>query len=844
MALFGRKKILDRLLESDWSNDKERDDLLAELRNRSIAHPAAIQLMCHRDTALRTVGVEAFLVKPTRNDVRALLLHLATQRPAVRAFGARVLSRVANDIVAEGIDELLGHKRVTLRRLAWDVALAMTGPLGIQYVRRALDDAPASIRGLAIQRLGQRYDPAEVKDLLLTAARDKDATVADAALEHLTRVKDPDVVELMIDRFAKGNATSRATAVGYLRKVAGDEPVQMRKRMRRLLGEGEDATRRLAVEILLSTGSREEVLLDVLEFSGELVGWLRTRILETLQTFGDAILEPALALLQHPDESIQTQALVLAEQFDDPRIVQPVCKLLSEPDWWLRIAACDTLGRLEDVRAVPSLVASLEDDATRWAAIDALAEIGEPESAAPLTKLLADPRVEVRVEVVRALGRFEDPRAMKLLQKVRQKDPASAVRTQAGEVMRALGAKLNVEVALSERDEMALASTELERPLDRLLARARELGASDLHLTVGEPPMVRIHGKLSRLEGYKDLGPNDTGQLVVTALTRRHRAQLKQAGEVDFCHHVPEVGRYRGNVYVQRRGICGTFRTIPNTPPSFSDIRLPGHLTELLDYHQGIIVVSGPASSGKSTTLSAIVNLINESKPVHVITLEDPVEFVHPIKASLINQREVGAHTESFGKAVRAALREDPDVIMVGEMRDTETIRMALMAAETGHVVIATLHTTNAVQTVDRLIKAFPPEEQAQVRMTLSETLKYVVCQSLLPRRDGDGRVAMFEVLKNTFSVASMIRDDKTYQVHNLMRLGYRVGMRTRDGSLMDLVEAGLITSEMAWSRADSPSEFEGLCDPEFVAESKAMEVVEDDEDEDEDEDVEMEIEV
>jgi len=261
---------------------------------------------------------------------------------------------------------------------------------------------------------------------------------------------------------------------------------------------------------------------------------------------------------------------------------------------------------------------------------------------------------------------------------------------------------------------------------------------------------------------------------------------------------------------------------IPNSPPSFADLRLPGHLTELLDYHQGMIVVSGSAGSGKSTTLTALVNLINESKPVHVITLEDPVEFAHPIESALINQREVGTHTESFGKAIRAALREDPDVVMVGEMRDTETIRMALMAAETGHLVIATLHTTNAVQTIDRLIKAFPPEEQPQVRMTLSETLKYVVCQALLPRKDEQGRVAMFELLKNTFSVSAMIRDDKTYQIPNLMQLGYRVGMRTADNALMDLVESDLITPELAWTRALSPGEFEALCTPKFVADARA----------------------
>ena len=829
MALFGRKKIIERVVAGDWRDTEERDALLKELRGSGVTSAHAIQLLSHKDSTVRQVGVDLFAQQPTAADVRTLLMHLADQRPHVRAFGARVLGRVPAEAVSEGLDELLGHKSIAARRLAWDVALSLSGPLGVKYVQRSLHDAPASIRIVAVQRLCQRHEPKEVLEILLTAARDTDPQVADTALEQLVKVHEPRVVELMIDRFAHGNASSRSRASTYLAAVAQQQPDEMRRRMRRLLGEGEDATRRLAVEILLGTGGRQEVLLDILEFSGELVGWLRTRILETLQTFGDEILEPALELLQHPDDSIQTQALVLAERFDDPRVVLPVCELLKERDWWLRTAAADTLGRIKDPRAVPHLVRALGDPENRWAAIDALAEIGGPESIQPLAKLLTDDRTEVRLEVVRALGRLADERGLELLQKVRTADPASAVRMQAGEAMRAMATRLQIEVALSDLDEVALSSSELERPVDRLLARTRELGASDLHLTVDEPPMVRIHGKLQRLDGYSPLAAGETGKTIVSSLSERHRKVLKRAGEVDFCLYVPEVGRYRGNAYIQRRGVCASFRVIPNTPPTFADLRLPGHLTELLDYHQGIIVVSGPASCGKSTTLAAIINLINEEKPDHVITLEDPVEFVHPIKSALINQREIGSHTEGFGTALRAALREDPDVIMVGEMRDTETIRMALMAAETGHLVIATLHTTNAVQTVDRLIQAFPPEEQPQVRMTLSETLKYVVCQALLPRADGEGRVAMFEVLKNTFSVASLIRDDKTYQLPNLMRLGYRVGMRTRDGSLMDLVEAGLITPELAWARADSPAEFEGRCDPEFIAETRSMAGAEED---------------
>ncbi len=447
------------------------------------------------------------------------------------------------------------------------------------------------------------------------------------------------------------------------------------------------------------------------------MGWLRSRILETVQTFGAQLLEPALALLDHPEEPIRTSALVLAEQFNDPRVVPPVARLLKSEDWWLRITACDTLGRIGSEDAVPALVAGLDDEDTRWAAIDALAQIGSPTALTHLTKQLRDRRPDVRSE-------------------------------------------------------------QLNKPIDKLLAKNREMGASDLHLTVGEPPLLRVNGRLERVEGWPALSAKSTQSAVMGLLSDKQRRHFEEEGELDFCYAIPEVGRYRTNAYTQRKGIGAAFRVIPNIPPTFADIRLPGRLTELLDYHQGLIMVSGPASSGKSTTLAAIINLINEARSTHVITLEDPIEFVHPVKTALVNQREVGKHTESFGRALRGALRQDPDVIMVGEMRDPETIRMALEASETGHLVIATMHTTSAIQTVERLVQSFPPDEQPQVRMSLSESLKWVVCQSLIPRADGVGRVAVFELLKNTFSVGS---------------------------------------PETAWMRAEQPDAFAALCAPRFI---------------------------
>jgi twitching motility protein PilT len=820
MAFFGvgKKSILEKALTSAWRTPEEKEQLLAQLREAGVRAIEAIPILWHSDPAVRQVAVELFLARPDAAALHELVARMMEQPPHVRPFVTRLFVKIPAEIAGKVVDELLADKAAQQRRLGWEVALWVSADLRPRYLERAVREAPAAARVPALQRLLQDRPPAELVDLLLGLARDPEPRVAAIALENVAKVQDPRVLDLMMDRLQAGEATSRDVARAWLHEAARTDPRTMRKRMMELLSAGDDATRHACVGLLLATGAPEDVLIDVLLICRDLVGWLRTRILETLRTFGDPILLPALALLTHPEEEVRTAALVLAENFQDPRLVEPICRLLVDPDWWLRITACDILARLKDERAVPHLVKALEDEDCRWAAIDALAQIGSPLALKPLAGIVRDPRPEVRQEIVRAFSRFTDQRLLPLLAAVKERDPSSEVRTRAAEVMRDMEVRLHLSPSDTEKGTSA-GGARLTRPLDRLLAQIRDQGASDLHFTVDEPPFARRGGVLERMGGLGALGPATTREAILSLLTDKQRAVLEQTGELDFCHAIPEVGRYRVNAFHQRRGWCATFRVIPNVPPTFADLRLPGRLSELLDYHQGIIIVSGPAGSGKSTTLAAIVNLINETKPDHVITLEDPIEFVHPVKSALVNQREVGSHTNSFARALRAALREDPDVIVVGEMRDTETIRLALTAAETGHLVIGTLHTTSAIGTVDRLVKSFPPEEQPQVRMGLSESLKYVVSQSLLPRKDGKGRVAVYEVLKGTLPVGNLIRDNKTYQLGSMMQIGRSVGMQTVDVALAELVEAGLISAEAAWRRAEKPETFEAACDPSFLRE-------------------------
>lgn len=819
----GKKTLLDQITNGAWKDAAEREALLRQLREIGPKPPELVGILFHNDPAVRQVVAEIFMGRPDERTA-LLLLEQTLDRPAqAKSVALRLFNRHPDEALRRTLDALIADRDPNRQRLGWETALILTGGLRGFYQERILKEGPTALRANALQRLLSERDPSSMIVVLLECAKVADPRLSSAAQEALMRVQDPRIMELMLDRFANGDATSRERAAAYLRAAAKREPRPMRKKMLELLAAGEDAIRRQGVEIIFETGALEEVLVEILMFCRDMVGWLRTRILETLRTFGDPVMLAAISLLQHQEEEVRTAALVLAENFKDPRLVEPVGRLLAEPDWWLRISACDTLGRLGDEKAVPYLVKALEDADARWAAIDALAQLASPQSLRPLAQLLRDPRQEVRMEVVRAFSRFTDARLMPLLQAVKEKDPSTDVRTRAAEVHRDLATRLHQDSGDVDKGTSSVNARQLSRPVDQLLAMIREEGASDLHLSVDEPPMVRVNGAIKRREDLPKWSAEQIRDMILSILDDRQRRHFLDTGELDFCYAIPEVGRYRANAFVQRKGSCITFRVIPNVPPTFADLRIPGQLTELLDYHQGLIVVSGPAGCGKSTTLAAIINLINESKPDHIITLEDPIEFVHPIKTALVNQREVGRHTNSFARALRAALREDPDVIIVGEMRDIETVRLALTAAETGHLVVGTLHTTGAVSTVDRLIKAFPPDEQAQVKMALSESLKYVVSQQLIPRRDGQGRVASFEVLKGTFSVGSLIRDSKTWQIPNMMQIGRRFGMQTRDMALSDLVEAGLISPETAWGRAEKPEIFEPMCDPAFIRERNAL---------------------
>jgi twitching motility protein PilT len=344
-------------------------------------------------------------------------------------------------------------------------------------------------------------------------------------------------------------------------------------------------------------------------------------------------------------------------------------------------------------------------------------------------------------------------------------------------------------------------------PIPELLEMVVDRGASDLHLTTGTPPVVRLNGVLHRLENYERLEPDQLQRMIYSILTQRQRERLEQDLELDVSYALPGKGRFRVNVYFQRDALGAAFRMIPFEIKSVEQLGLPRQVEDFARLPRGLVLVTGPTGSGKSTTLAALVDIVNSERDQHIMTVEDPIEFLHKHKRCIVNQREVGHDTHSFADALKHVLRQDPDVILVGEMRDLETIQTALTAAETGHLVFATLHTQDAPQTVDRVIDVFPPFQQQQVRVQLAVTLQGVVTQQLLPTADGRGRVAAAEIMIATPAIQNLIREAKIHQIYSSMQAGAKHGMHTMDQHLTELVRAGRITYETAADRCHSIEE-------------------------------------
>jgi twitching motility protein PilT len=831
MALFSSdlKETVKRLANKEFATTEERDELLARLAAADGLRARDVVWMLFRpDRALRDAGAKLL---PRVHDAETLDVFLAeakakpeaAMRAATSIFFALGLPGVEQQltqVLTAPETKEMRESQQTARRLV----LEMPPSKALESLLWTLETTAIDDRAVIVDKLAQLdIDPRSLA-LWQKLARDGDRAIADKALENLARRAATAVIPLLIEQLPHATYSVQQTIAEALRRVAEQRGPEFAEQLLPLVASGHAGTRSAVLKILVGMGNHHEVIKRYVNFTRTLPGFVRSRAIDSLREFGDELVEPMIELLADADDETRAAAIGIASVFDDARIVPSTIPLLKDTDWWIRIAAADTLGRLKDSRAVEPLVAALADEDVRWTAVEALGRIGDPRALNALGKVLADPHPNVRIEVLEALKGFAHPQVPQVLMKVATGDADRNVRSHAlsilDDIARDDAAKAQ-QIAGVREQALKARSVQGEPRLHTFLIQTRNSGASDFHLAVGQPPVVRVAAELLRAQA-EEFSAQDTESMVREILSDAQWATLQSQHQLDFCYTIPQGGRYRGNVFVDHHGIHGVFRVIPDMPPTIHELGLPAHLAEIAGYHQGLVLICGPAGSGKSTTLAALVNLFNETRHDHIITLEDPVEFVHPFKNCLINQREVGTHTQSFARALRAALREDPDVIVIGELRDNESISLALTAAETGHIVLGTLSSTSAPKAIDRILSSFPADEQPQIRASLSESMKFVIAQRLLPAKAGRKRIACFEILKGTANIGSMIRDEKTYQLYSAMQVGRSAGNQTFDDALKDLVKREQISPETAYMAALKKEDFEPMVSAEFLRQAEA----------------------
>ncbi|HYC59326.1 MAG TPA: PilT/PilU family type 4a pilus ATPase [Thermoanaerobaculia bacterium] len=831
MALFSSdaKESLKRLANKDYVSVEVRDEMLASVESAEDLRARDVTWMLFRpDRALRDAGAK---VLQRKADPETLFVFLnetkakpeAAIRAAVSILFTLGLSGLENDIArvlappAKETKETRELQEIARRVLLEAPVTRGTEPLLWGLATSGFPEERITfLAKLALQPLDER-GPGRWQKL----AQDPEPAIREKALEVLATKAPMQSIPLFVQQLPHVGYNTQQVLIDALSKIAAAQPPEFADQLLPLVASGDAGTRTAVLKILLAMRDTSELVKRYIRFTKNLAGFARDRALDSLRVFGPQLIDPAIELLSDPDDDLRAAALAVASSFEDTRLVPATITLLKDSDWWIRIAAAETLGRSKDARAVEPLVAALADPDVKWAAVEALGHIADPRALNALGRMLSDPQPNVRIEVMQALRNFNHPQVAEALKKIATHDPDRGVRIRAIDLLDEMSRREDSADSAAVREAaMAVRAVAGDKKLHTYFISTRNSGASDFHLSVGQPPMVRMGPELLRAQG-EPFTAEQTQAMLREILTDHQWEVLREHQQVDFCYFIPQAGRYRANVFLDHRGYNGVFRVIPEKPPTIAELGLPAHLASIADFHQGLVLICGPSGSGKSTTLAALVNLFNETRSDHVLTMEDPVEFVHSFKNCLINQREVGSHTQSFARALRAALREDPDVIVIGELRDNESVALALTAAETGHIVLGTLSSTSAPKAIDRLISSFPVDEQPQIRASLSESLRYVIAQRLLPAKEGRKQVACFEVLKGTASIANMIRDEKTYQIHSAMQTGRSVGMQTFDEALRDLLRREQITAEAAYMAALKKEDFESMVSPEFLASTR-----------------------
>jgi len=811
------RAILPRLQVHQWKSDAERDDLLRRLTSiPGLAAEDVGWMVGEADDSLRQSGLAILRRFPFEQSSVAIFPLLSTRTEQTRGHAVAALETLGGERYHERIPGFLAHSDpgVVLAALDWLERYPLEA--GLDWIVPALSSTP-QVRRKAFGIVESIPSP-KTAQIALAALDSEDEELRFRSIAVLVRYPSLEHVEPLLRRCSDTARVQEAATAALAPLLSGNDD-RFNDLILPLLADANPKVRLMATKIL-ATQDPPRVADSFLRGFRNNYGLPRDRAIEGLHTLGPRFIQAFLERDHDPDPGVAALASSIAVAVRTPDVVPHCIGYLTGRDWWLRDRAAQALAEIRDERGLPALLQMLEDPESDLSAAAALGVWGAPQALPALLEAFKKGTKDLRLEILEAFGRIPDPRVPPLLEQIIKSVTDPLIREKATRIL----AHRSGDVPFYESligSGAQFEPLDFDQPLEPtmvdLFRHARAVNASDLHLAVGTRPHVRVAGRLTPLP-LPESTPDQMEAWIPPLLFEERRAELAQRRQVDFCYKDSQLGRFRTNVFYQRKGLNAVFRLVPFEIPTLSEVGLPESLWEITTFSQGLLLVTGPAGCGKTTTLAALINRINETQRVHILTIEDPIEYVHVMKESLINQREVPSHSVSFAKALRQSLREDPDVILVGEMRDLETISLAITASETGHLVLGTLHTATAAATVDRIINAFPPDQQGQIRMMISDSLKVVLSQALLPRRDGSGRVAAFEVLRNTSNVAGLIREGKTFQIPTAMQTGGASGMMLMDTALMNLLNDGIIEPREAYNRAQRKESFEP-----FLAEEEAQ---------------------
>ena len=811
-----------QLREHRWTSDVQRKELLdrfAALTNPEAEWVTWTALDPNPD--LRAAGISILRRRGDRDAYHALAALLHTRSEAARRAILRFLKDLAGPDLGAVLMELASVSDEKGRLAALELSPGLPGEAAFEVARRTLQSTAPVVRAQALRLVSETSFPggsAAAARLALPLLQDENSEIRLAALAVLERHPSESSFPDLLQMARTGDDRVMQAAFAALVRLLPAAKLDHTPEIMPLLADGLPAVRAGALSLLQGVPAETVARRFVEHFHGAFV-WVRDRALDTTREGLRDFCPALIALTGDPDPTLAKAAAEMTLALEDPRALPVWLRLTDDADYWIRARAMELLGQNGHghPEVLPRLLSALESPDGAIPAAAALGELADARAAGPLLDAFkkAQSRPDLQVELIDALAALArvEPRIVPLLAKIAETPQVDAkVREKARRSVAQIESAAEGAPSPLEDDEgpdLPLAEG-APAGLREMLGEAVRTGASDFHLATGFLPHRRIQGRLEPVD-IPVVTRKSAQTLIRQVLSDEEWRRLEKERHLDVALRIPRVGRFRANFFSQRSGFDASFRVISRVIPKIEDLGLPPSAAEILRFTQGLVLVTGPAGCGKSTTLAAMIDRLNEVRPCHIITIEDPVEYTFLPKMALVNQRQVPRDTQSFARALRAALREDPDVIMVGELRDLETISLAVTAAETGHLVFGTLHTSNATATIDRMISTFPPGQQGQIRVMLADSLKAVVSQLLLPRRDERGRIAAFEILRTTQAIGALIREGKTFQIPSLVQTGKLHGMVTMDQSLLSLCENELIEPDVAIEKALKTETFEGL---------------------------------